>query len=1475
MSRRLTREELDEQFEQFLKESVSDDSIDFGNATRSSILDTLGDAEKKQIKKKDSKPWWNNDDHDDDDSSGKEPQKRRFTKLKKGRDVPQSEAVTSAGEHKENCSEHSPRVPLNPNPKPCSKALDKLKKLEQFHQAKKEVHLNAEGESSDSDSQGSADGILATGRSFLKSQRSSQTIEEVDEEEQRETSPGQPSDNVAVSISRDSLEPEDSVMASGPGPSAVGFGMDTLDEEEEKERFFANLERGASSTIDYSKLNKELDSTGSTVIATLRNNEKPALENEENKEEKEDSLPKSTHMSADYSEDFEEDAGGREDQEIVLRPASSDHCEKEKHDQGSKKIGMLAKVSLLDSQESKHSTGSEKDDGIMKVVSYGQSASEIEALQEAYRKINHSLGDTDVEQKPLMSESGKNKSSFLHTLENTRDTTQNVTTESDMPTVEELMKPIGRETRGFELQPVSDIGQRFGRLDELSSKNSLEEQRKFSEEERALNYFSEGQNCKKRHGFPRACGEAVDDGDKRIANEVDNLMQYVSKAKIVPRHSSLVDTDGKIHKDSELSSMLGGGETVDTGRKTPSKTTKSPQSKMKKTFGDTSVAVKSSGYGKGGLSTKQLLPVGDKKTVNKHPQKMGPKGQLPAEKATSKLKGGMSQTQTFNSTMTKCGLKMDSGLFASVHSFAGYLQQQIDRSIKGAGQIQDHMIESSGNAIEELPKHNNSPNHAGNIQREISLLQRAEEAHERLSTEHNLVEKLKAELQQKERELQHRDEELRLKHEKEVFELKQENYIIQTKENEKLYRQTKALQAINKQNEELMFKENHRLMTELAFMKEQMTKSNLQQTVGHDGEMSRNQTFTELLVQLRAAQKEEAKLMEEVRRLKQDKQSLEVDLVHMQKERDLAKAQVIHTSGDKTFEMKIMEDQYKQEICGLKKRLQWYAENQDLLDKDTQRLIAASTEIQKLKDQVEKLKTEVIDRNVQQQRKFKERVGDAKRIQDLERQVKEMEDIIRRRHPNSLPALIFAAASATSGEGDASSKSDTVSFLEKRITRLEADLEGKDEEAKKSLRAMEQQYQKIKIKYEQRISELEQLLSSKLMNEHDKPHQYATKAKALQEEITLLKEVYKTNERTLKSEIDTLQKQLAEEQKKTSEEYGKSPQKTEKFVEGTQYKVRIEKLNHELAAKNKEIQELLKTIDRLQKERRTLLSGQTAAEKARESRLKPSKGNIKDNVPIPDTKVVGDIQPFPASLDEKCYQPLAFTGSHISEVLQENEKLKLDMEQLKLEMNQQRLKLQASAAQTECEARRAREEAAEHISALKGEHQKKLERILTHQALEHSSSKVAELTSKISTQEIMIKYLRDQVGELQRTKEALAVVQVREETLQTQMVRQLEELKEAKETRTPELKHFLALDRKIKNIEMRQAQREQELQQQTRYIVDEEKLQEAEKWKRLAQLRTRELETFRVELDSILNVLRELQKQGVVIPAPSAVGTNF
>lgn len=44
-------------------------------------------------------------------------------------------------------------------------------------------------------------------------------------------------------------------------------------------------------------------------------------------------------------------------------------------------------------------------------------------------------------------------------------------------------------------------------------------------------------------------------------------------------------------------------------------------------------------------------------------------------------------------------------------------------------------------------------------------------------------------------------------------------------------------------------------------------------------------------------QRNEAKMLEDLHRLKQEKQALEVDLQLMKKERDLAKAQAVSTSG--------------------------------------------------------------------------------------------------------------------------------------------------------------------------------------------------------------------------------------------------------------------------------------------------------------------------------------------------------------------------------------------------------------------------------------------------------------------------------------------------------------------------------------------------------------------------------------------------
>lgn len=80
-----------------------------------------------------------------------------------------------------------------------------------------------------------------------------------------------------------------------------------------------------------------------------------------------------------------------------------------------------------------------------------------------------------------------------------------------------------------------------------------------------------------------------------------------------------------------------------------------------------------------------------------------------------------------------------------------------------------------------------------------------------------------------------------------------------------------------------------------------------------------------------------------------------------------------------------------------------------------------------------------------------------------------MEEILRRRHPNSLPALMFAAAAASEERGGesypcpASRPSHSAALLERRIQRLEAELENCDEEAKRSLRAMEQHFHRIKV----------------------------------------------------------------------------------------------------------------------------------------------------------------------------------------------------------------------------------------------------------------------------------------------------------------------------------------------------------------------------------------------------------------------------
>ncbi|NXO67905.1 CE162 protein, partial [Phainopepla nitens] len=1333
-------------------------------------------------------------------------------------------------------------------------------------------------------------GMIEVNGNFIKMQNASLPLGENHENTDVEKMQLQKIDGDAVSLSRDSLETNDSVFASGPNQSIIGVGLDTLEEQEEKEIFFAKLEQEASSTIDYSRLNKELDSNDSVILAPFVRSE--------NAEKEEEEEPAHEEKSGSYSEDFEE--------ETDTNPAL-----KTEGDLNQNVMSEVDLIVLLDSQDStvelqkaietldvapgKHDQPEEINAVEMNEAgtSYGQTTSDMEALQQAYHHIDHSLGDTD-EQKLHTSAVAVSEGLGQSISQNNGVCAKNMSTvDSDLSTVEELMKTIKGhmcDVRNFDVNPESPVKLLGSTENDLISHSPFEDsQSNTAWDKNFLEKFNREESI-----FLRTC--VNDDNIQRTTEkeiQTSEVQPNIVRGK--KRQDSLLSQGSKTKKALRSCSLKNERSESMATKPMSYKNIRSPAPlhKKKPSHGPHGL-VRSSGYGKHSLLSKQSFPVSEKKTPKETSKKTCMKAKSPAERAKSKE--ALFATRIIRSATNE-----------------PTLEGSINRVLSGQS-----VVSNLGHQAVDCNRqyhHDLSFSPFKSCDRELYLLKRVQAAEEDLNTAQDLIQQLASKLSQKEEELEAKVVELKTQHEKELSHLGQENYVLQSKlrsmeemtqekrwthaatvpvteeklaqiqkeiedqeviiqgyqqENERLYKQMKELQIQNKKNEEQMFKENQCLKSELIHLREKIEKTNNQSRIMQDSEPGRHQSFTELISELRAAQKEEAKLQEEIRRLKQDKQALEVDLVQAKKERDLARGQIASASSEKSYEFKVMEESYKQEITHLKKRLQWYAENQDLLDKDAARLKDAREEIEKLRLEVEKLRAEAGEQCVQQKKRLRDRAADAKRIQDLERQIREMEGILKRRYPNSLPALIYAAAAAEK-TNDLSAKTNTVEFLERRIKKLETELEGKDDEAKKSLRAMEQQFQKIKIQYEQRLAELEQLLACEFMNETPKLNGDKVTSTELEQELQNLKKTHQITVGNLQTEIENLKSQNSQLKLRSKNDNKDLESMDSKMKQGNT-KDRLLKLNEELVTKNKEIQDLTKTVEKLQKERMVMLSDNNL--RTRTSTNGNSTEVLKKNTSVTDRRNSNNTEPCLSIFNyDKIHQPHTFSDSHILEVLQENAHLKEELERLSLEMSQQRVKSQAALAYSESNIRRMQEDTAEYIASLKASHQREVEKIVCQHAKEHSTSKVAELKNRISTQEILIKHLQEQLGEQERRQEALLVAQIREQLLQKEVTKLLEELREARESQSPEMKHFLCLEKKIKHIESRHAEREHEIQkaaQLTQHISEVRQTQEAEKWRRLAQQKNQELEKFRMELDSILDVLRELQKQGVVIPAPDS-----
>lgn len=90
--------------------------------------------------------------------------------------------------------------------------------------------------------------------------------------------------------------------------------------------------------------------------------------------------------------------------------------------------------------------------------------------------------------------------------------------------------------------------------------------------------------------------------------------------------------------------------------------------------------------------------------------------------------------------------------------------------------------------------------------------------------------------------------------------------------------------------------------------------------------------------------------------------------------------------------------------------------------------------------------------------------------------------------------------------------------------------------------------------------------------------------------------------------------------------------------------VRIERLNQELSAKTRSIQELSRTVERLQKERRNMLSVPSPRPGPRSGETRRQPGRVKSPGPAAAGEKCAEEETFPATQYEKTYQPTVFTG---------------------------------------------------------------------------------------------------------------------------------------------------------------------------------------------------------------------------------------
>ncbi|XP_019760976.2 centrosomal protein of 162 kDa isoform X2 [Dendroctonus ponderosae] len=192
------------------------------------------------------------------------------------------------------------------------------------------------------------------------------------------------------------------------------------------------------------------------------------------------------------------------------------------------------------------------------------------------------------------------------------------------------------------------------------------------------------------------------------------------------------------------------------------------------------------------------------------------------------------------------------------------------------------------------------------------------------------------------------------------------------------------------------------------------------------------------------------KALEEVKDCKEINTSLQLQLETANKTHHHLKSSYDDlVSSNKNLERKVVEleatlAKYKAELINIQQAKAKLIENETNLKKllDIEKLQGKSLRLQNEKD--------------------------SKCIQDLNRQIKEMERIIARKHPDSVSALIVAAKENATDTNLTARK-----LLEDRIKTLEQEVTSRDLQSSKVFMEIQEKFNQMKNKYESHIEDLE------------------------------------------------------------------------------------------------------------------------------------------------------------------------------------------------------------------------------------------------------------------------------------------------------------------------------------------------------------------------------------------------------------------